>query len=91
MRRNQVGTMVFDQCMFGLSDVQSGELHRKRTRVMSNSEPFTESNAWRRTPCWEIADVPLRAFSVAVTGLPTKAMILQRQDLQAKRSMQFKI
>ena len=31
-------SVLFHQCMFGLADVQSGELHRKRTRVMSNSE-----------------------------------------------------
>ena len=38
MRRSKVGTIVFDQCMFGLSDVQGGDLDRKRARVMSNSE-----------------------------------------------------
>ena len=32
LRRQEVGTVVFDQCMFGLADVVSGELHRKSTR-----------------------------------------------------------
>ena len=37
-RNHGVGSVAFDQCMFGLADVQSGERHRKRTRVMCNSE-----------------------------------------------------
>ena len=33
-----VGSVVFDQCMFGLADVESGMYHKKRTRVMCYSE-----------------------------------------------------
>ena len=37
-RRVGVRQIVIDQCMFGLRDVARGKLHRKRTRLMLNSE-----------------------------------------------------
>lgn len=33
-RKEGVRQIVIDQCMFGLRDVESGKLHRKRTRLM---------------------------------------------------------